>query len=1409
MSRVGTWHRWAVALLLVAGGSGALGAPLAPEAVPAPLKDWVPWVLHGHEDRDCPRVQGAETRRCVWPSGLTLDLGSAGGTFEQVVETFAEAWVTLPGSARHWPQGAAADGAAVAVVERDGTPAVRLGAGTHRVTGSFAWARMPEALQLPRDAGLVRLTVEGAAREAPEVEPDGRLWLARERPAGKGDDGLQVRVFRRLVDEVPFQVVTRVELEVAGDPRELLLGPLPPADAIPMALEGPLPARLEADGRLRVQVRPGRWSVQVTHRLPGPVAGLARPVAEAPWPAEEVWVLDARPTLRVVEPRGLEALDPRQTSLPGDWQGLPAYRARPGDRLELAERRRGDPEPDPNRLTLERTLWLDFDGGGATVQDRIAGTVTRGWRLEAEPSLHLGRVAVDGRDQLITRLPGAAREGVEVRGGRLDLTAEGRIEGDVSRLPALGWAEGFQRVGATLHLPPGWRLFAAGGVDQAPEAWLYRWTLFDLFLLLVVSAAVGKLWGWGWGLLALGALGLGYHEQGMPLSPWLYLLAAVALLRVLPEGRLRAAVKFLRWAALAGLAVLTVPFVVAQVRIALFPVLERPWQVVHEAPVAAREEVEADVALMAEPAEALEEAVVPSVKAPQSARLRAAAGAVAAASAPVPLKRALEGYDPKAAIQTGPGLPAWNWDRARLGFSGPVERGGEIRLWLVPPAGSLLWHLLVALLLVALAGRLGWPDSPSRGGRRATPATPPGGAPVPGAAPAPAEGPAAAGSSASVVPSGALAGSGALTVSTVLPVGALVALLAAGLALAPEARAEFPPPKLLEDLRVRLLAPPECAPRCAEAPRMGLEVAGDALRLDLEVLALADVAVPLPGGGTRWVPRQVLVDGQAAPALARDEAGVLWTRVGPGGHRIVLEGALAAARAGLELTLPLRPRRVEVRAEGWRVDGLGPDGQPEGVVRLVRERAAEGAGDALAPSALPPLLRVERTLRLGLEWQVDTRVVRLSPTGAGLVVEVPLLAGEAVTSAGVRVENARVAVSLGPNDRELGWSSTLAKADRVVLEAPATTEWTETWRLDAGPTWHVEPAGLAPTHRPAGERWLPEWRPWPGERLELAISRPEGVPGPTLTLDRAALKVVPGQRSTDADLGLVVRSSQGGQTVVRLPADAELRSVTVDGVAQPVRQDGDRVVLPVHPGEQRMSLAWREPVVMGSRFETPRVDVGHPLVNAVLTVEVPRSRWVLLTGGPALGPAVLFWGVLLVFLGAAAGLGRLRLTPLRTWQWALLGVGLTQAPAWSAVLVVGWLLALGARARAPADLPRARFDLMQVGLVLLTLTALGLLFDAVRNGLLGLPEMQVEGNGSNGYLLRWYQDRSGPELPRASVLSAPLWLYRALMLAWALWLAFALLGWLRWGWEAFRTGGLWRPFRVLPWRRRPPEGASG
>ncbi len=71
--------------------------------------------------------------------------------------------------------------------------------------------------------------------------------------------------------------------------------------------------------------------------------------------------------------------------------------------------------------------------------------------------------------------------------------------------------------------------------------------------------------------------------------------------------------------------------------------------------------------------------------------------------------------------------------------------------------------------------------------------------------------------------------------------------------------------------------------------------------------------------------------------------------------------------------------------------------------------------------------------------------------------------------------------------------------------------------------------------------------------------------------------------------------------------------------------------------------------------------------------------------------------------------------------------------------------------------------------------ALGHLFGAVQDGLLGYPDMQVAGNQSSAYDLKWYQDRADASLPTAWILSVPLMAYRVLMLLWSLWLAFALL----------------------------------
>src|SRR5262249_15040719 len=134
----------------------------------------------------------------------------------------------------------------------------------------------------------------------------------------------------------------------------------------------------------------------------------------------------------------------------------------------------------------------------------------------------------------------------------------------------VGWEANVQSLRAALHLPPGWSLLAAGGVDRSPSSWTARWTLFGFFLVLLVSVAAGKLAGWRSGLVALAALVLCYREPGAPELVWVSLLASGALLAV-ARGRLLTLVKVWWGVSAVALLVVALPFFLEEVRGGLYP----------------------------------------------------------------------------------------------------------------------------------------------------------------------------------------------------------------------------------------------------------------------------------------------------------------------------------------------------------------------------------------------------------------------------------------------------------------------------------------------------------------------------------------------------------------------------------------------------------------------------------------------------------------------------------------------------------------------------------------------------------------------------------------------------------------------------------------------------------------------
>ncbi|HZD52083.1 MAG TPA: hypothetical protein VE175_03480, partial [Woeseiaceae bacterium] len=354
--------------------------------------------------------------------------------------------------------------------------------------------------------------------------------------------------------------------------------------------------------------------------------------------------------------------------------------------------------------------------------------------------------------------------------------------------------------------------------------------------------------------------------------------------------------------------------------------------------------------------------------------------------------------------------------------------------------------------------------------------------------------------------------------------------------------------------------------------------------------------------------------------------------------------------------------------------------------------------------------------------------------------------------------------------------------------------WKEVWRFGIGNIWHASFSGV-PESEPADPEpaiRMAEFYPRGGESLTLTTTRPEATRGTTLAFDAVTLATEVGARSRNAAMTLDYRATRGAQHVIRLPRDADAVGVSIDGADAPLRADDGELSLPILPGRHSIELRWRRDAEVGAIVRTPAVDLGADAGNIGLHLDLPPSRWVLATSGPRLGPAVMYWSELAAMILFAVVLGRTTLTPLKTRQWLLLGLGFSTF-SWPVLLLVTfWLLAVGARGRGRAPGKALHFNALQVAFGALTIVALIAIVVSVPAGLLGAPDMHVAGNGSYGNGLRWFADRSSGAIPQASAFSLPLWAYKGLILAWALWLSFALLKWLPWVWRTFASQGLWR-----------------
>lgn len=1372
-----------VFLLVIALTAGVQAKPMPHEAVPDPLKPWISWVLDGVDRDFCPfrHDQFADTQ-CVWTSPLELSLGATGGSFRQTVTVYKEGWVTLPGRQPVWPVAVESRGKALAVVEREGRPAVKLEPGEYPMSGTFVWQTMPESIALPGHTGVVRLSVDGAVRDNPEIDGQNQLWVRKKAAAQKAEaDALSVEVFRKLYDGNPMTVETVLSLRVSGKPREETLNNAVLEGFVPLHFHSELPARIELDGKLRVQLKPGMWEVRTTARRSVPtdnvaLTGMAHSGMEA-----EVWVFEAVPSLRVTEIKGVDGINPDQTNLPAEWRNLPAYLMKTGSALTIETLQRGGENPPASEFRLNREWRLNFSGKGYQLRDTISADINQPGRLEMGDAYDLERVSVNGADQFITHLEEGKAPGIEVRPGQVNIQAESTYEGNIRTLPAVGWMTGMQSLSGHLVLPPGWKLFHASGVDSVSDSWIARWTLLDVFLVLVLSVCIYRLTGRTAALIALPALVL--VHQDFPTLAWtgIWLLLFMGLMRVLPQGKFWRLTRFAQVTALLFLAMVLLPALLLHVRYAIYPQLgeARTSSFImrdqyaggdtgapNAAPTMAIPVPEVPPPVPPLPSiaeERMDELNESDQSASYTSRGRKMLGSSQAYVSSVP--KQLYQYDPSQKVQTGRGVSTWRGNAVQLSWNGPVEEGQSLRLWLISPKENLVLALLRLVAVVwLLAIFCGMPVTPRDWG-------------------------------------GWLRNvRGNLFTFT----KACVLLILVAAALPGQGRADdFPPKDMLDELKAKLTRDehkePDCLPDCATIGRLHIDEQDSAVRLRMEVSAAADVAVPILRETQGWRPSAIVLDGKEAHTWQRD--GTLLLHVNEGVHQVQIMGQ-AGNSDSLSVSLPLSPKQVTASLTSWDMQGVDEEGNARAAIQLTRRAGAKAAvqEDKLTPDPMPLYAQVTRSITLGINWEVETTVTRVSGGDSSGALEVPLLPGESVTSEGMRVKDGKVQVVLSSANTSVRWQSTLSPVDRLTLSAPESVAWSETWEVTVSNLWHSTAEGIPSLQRGSGMFW----QPWPGESVSLSIARPTGASGVTKVLDSSELTLKPGERLQEATLALAIRSSQGDRHDVTLPEGSEVKQLSVNGREIPVSKGQTTVSFPLTPGQQQVRLRWNQPEGIRALYRTPKVDVGMSGVNARTRVDMPQDRWILMAGGPLMGPAVLFWSWIPVLLIVSFVLGRTALTPLASWQWFLLLLGLSQNHLFVSVTIVCWFLFVALRTKKPdAWGGWLGFNFRQIVLAGLTVLVIVQLFEGIKHGLLGSPNMRISGNDSYSYMLKWYQDISTAVLPDAWVLSLDILFYRALMLIWALWLAFSVPKWMRWAWECYSADGYWRRRIKLPSAKTP------
>jgi hypothetical protein len=611
------------------------------------------------------------------------------------------------------------------------------------------------------------------------------------------------------------------------------------------------------------------------------------------------------------------------------------------------------------------------------------------------------------------------------------------------------------------------------------------------------------------------------------------------------------------------------------------------------------------------------------------------------------------------------------------------------------------------------------------------------------------------------------------------------------------ARADgYPTKEMLGELRAKLtrVEAPACLPNCVAIPEGTLSNIDNNLQLSMLVYASEDVVMPLPvlrADGSGYVKiKNIRLNGKEAAGLVKSD-DVIHMSVKKGINTVSVQSELDENADRFSISPGIRINLMKSDLKDLAVNESASGAQTFQINRTKKKETRGQNMPATSKIDIIPYFQVERELDISTIWQVSTTVRRTNQFQESASIDVPLLNGEKVITSEGELLKDSVRLSFAPGESEKSFSSLLPVEQNISLKAPVNiSNYKEVWSLNVDSVWSFATKGINPAVNMDGETLF---LPSSGQKLTIEVTRPKSVEGNIITIDRVDYTLTPGRSVMTATIGLSLRASEAGGHSINIPKSAEIKDLRVNREIYPIVTKNDTLNIPVFQGTTSIQFTADIKQEMSSIFKFPAFDLNAPAVNIYETAQISPKNWVLFTSGPVKGPAVLFWSQIPVWILLAFILSRAKNMPIAFWQWLVLLIGLSQTNLRYSIIIVTWFVVLALRDKFSEKLKFKK--LIQLFIPVLTLIFVFALFKGVHNGLLGIWDMKITGNGSTSYAtgvtLKWFQDAISGALPQPLIISVPVWIYRTLMVLWSAWLAFSFVKWIKWAAKSYAKDGMW------------------